>query len=159
MVLAAPTHPPLLHTPTHSVVFTPVQWKHITPRGPAWQGQRKWPGINGCFDYSLVTNVANMKDKKRRGGWLHPQWEAIWWHLRVSGPALMLPFGSHSNVGRYTNCTKCSGLDKSEVIGFFFLLERAAARHMSWLFFGLSDQQQYSTYRTVQKAWSSTKVK
>lgn len=120
MVLAAPTHPPLLHTPTHSVVFTPVQWKHITPRGPAWQGQRKWPGINGCFDYSLVTNVANMKDEKRRGGWLHPQWEAIWWHLRVSGPALMLPFGSHSNVGRYTYCTKCSGLDKSEVIFFFW---------------------------------------
>lgn len=49
--------PPLLYSPVDA---------QPCPCGPAWQGQRKWPSINGSFDYSPVTNVDNMKDKKSR---------------------------------------------------------------------------------------------
>lgn len=61
--LAGWFQPPI--PPTPPLLYSPVDAQPC-PHGPAWQGQRKWPSINGSFDYSPVTNVADMKDKKSR---------------------------------------------------------------------------------------------
>lgn len=107
--LSSPLSLPLLCTSSISLIFLPFfqVWSHrkwgksiilvvfrhflpslsgvkrpLLPRGPSWQGQRKWPGINGSFDYSPVANAAEMKLKKSRGTTL--VWTAV--HLMASTP-------------------------------------------------------------------------